>query len=467
MELLGVRVAYHIRLSKELGDKRFVPIVVISDFDAEQLNRFDALSAILFTKNISLIKNTKEEIGKFQSIYIQNLTQEEYGSEFLSKIKVEAPKDYLSHHDISNEWAIYRWGEFLKVDGKAIDKNKQKIESMLYFKYLKSKYSFQDREDFKINRPSKGGKVLLIDDEWKKGWSDILHTALSSQDLELKTFEYNYKDKSEFNLIVQLNYKELKEQIQNTDVVILDLRLTENDHNNGDIDNYTGVKILQRIHEINAGIQVIMLTATSKSTVLEKLYEYKILGYIKKEHPEDHSISTVENINKLIYLVDKGLNRKFLKNIYVTKIKILEILEYDIIAQYGIELERYEPFCLKLQVEIESIFDILDGNSQNRFLYAMVSIASSLEAILSIFINDREMTFWDKEPYNCEHNALWCRIDKLFNKIGSIKQFNTRELIQKRNSYLHRKPVTVNEKEITSWFEMLNKMIEIIQNPKN
>jgi hypothetical protein len=33
LELLGLRVAYHIRLSSELGNKRFVPIIIISDFD--------------------------------------------------------------------------------------------------------------------------------------------------------------------------------------------------------------------------------------------------------------------------------------------------------------------------------------------------------------------------------------------------------------------------------------------------
>ena len=32
------------------------------------------------------------------------------------------------------------------------------------------------------------------------------------------------------------------------DVVILDLRLAQNDHENEDIDSYTGIKILQKIH---------------------------------------------------------------------------------------------------------------------------------------------------------------------------------------------------------------------------
>lgn len=76
----------------------------------------------------------------------------------------------------------------------------------------------------------------------------------------------------------------IQEKIQefNPDVVILDLRLSQSDHENEDINSYTGIKILQKIHEINAGIQVIMLTATSKSTILEKLYEKDIRLYQKR-----------------------------------------------------------------------------------------------------------------------------------------------------------------------------------------
>lgn len=249
-------------------------------------------------------------------------------------------------------------------------------------------------------------------------------------------------------------------------MVVLDLRLLESDHENEDIDNYSGIKILQEIHKINAGIQVIMLTATSKSTILEKLYEKKILGYIKKEHPEDKSIDTVENINKFVRLVDRGLKRKFLKDIYLTKMNILSILENDIFAQYGFEFEKYEPFWKKIIVEVEAVFDILDSDRSNKFLYATVSIAVSIESILSVFIpNDREMVFWDGEAYNCEHNALRCRIQKLFIKLGSNENFDMKVMIKKRNDYIHKKPVVVNENEITLWFNKLRKMIEIIKNP--
>lgn len=463
LELYGLRVAYHIRLSSELENKRFVPIVIISDFDEATLNRFTKDANILFTEGIYLCKNTKEDIKKYQSLELKGVTNY---NKFIDYIEVFPQKDISGSHDIANRWAIYRWAKFLDAKSEAIEKNKCEIENELYFKYIKAKNLKNTNNSLKIIKPNKKGNILLIDDEWNKGWSDVLQNVLQKDGMEFETFEYDFKDKSNFNLIVQLNHKNLKKQVEKSDVVVLDLRLLESDHENEDIDSYTGIKILQKIHEINAGIQVIMLTATSKSTVLEKLYEKKILGYIKKEHPEDKSVDTVENINKFINLVDKGLKRKYLKEVFNIQKSIKDILSNDIFAQYNLDLNFYEPFWIKLEKESTNIFDILDNERENSFIYAMVSISSSLETILSIFINEQNMTFWDAEPYDCQYNALRCRISKLFEKLGSDKDFDMKKLIDKRNDYLHsRKDIIVNQQEILHWFLKLLKMIEIIKNP--
>jgi CheY-like chemotaxis protein len=463
LELYGLRVAYHIRLSSELENKRFAPIVIISDFDEATLNRFSQDANILFTEGVYLCKNTKEDIKKYQSLELKSVKDYD---KFIEYIEVFPPKDTSGSHNIANKWAIYRWAKFLDVKSNAIDKNKSEIESELYFKYLKAKYFKDMNNDLEIIKPAKKGNVLLIDDEWSKGWSDVLKNALQKDGLEFNTFEYDFKDKSNFNLIVQLNHKKLKEQIEKSEVVVLDLRLLESDHENEDIDSHTGIKILQKIHEINAGIQVIMLTATSKSTILEKLYEKKILGYIKKEHPEDKSTDTVENINKFINLVNKGLKRKYLKEVFHIQKSIKDILSNDVFVQYNLDLNFYEPFWIKLEKESTNIFEILDNESENSFIYAMVSISSSLETILSIFLNEQNMTFWDTEPYDCQYNALRCRISILFEKLGSNQDFDMKKLIDKRNDYLHsRKDITVNQHEIVHWFSKLLKMIEIIENP--
>uniref|UniRef100_UPI0040481D54 response regulator n=1 Tax=Aliarcobacter sp. TaxID=2321116 RepID=UPI0040481D54 len=327
LELYGLRVAYHIRLSNELADKKFTPIVIISDFDENTLNRFTQEANILFTNGVYLCKNTKEDILKYQSLELKGVSNYD---KFINSIEITPPKDTSGNHNIANKWSIYKWAELLDVKSEAIYKNKCEIENELYFKYIKVKYLKNTNNSLEITKPTKKGNILLIDDEWNKGWSDVLKNALQKDGLDFDTFEYDFKDKSDFNLIVQLNHKELKKQVEKSDVIVLDLRLLESDHENEDVDSYTGIKILQKIHEINAGIQVIMLTATSKSTILEKLYEKKILGYIKKEHPEDKSIDTIENINKFINLVDKGLKRKYLKEAFNIQKSIKDILSNDI-----------------------------------------------------------------------------------------------------------------------------------------
>ena len=468
IELYGLRVAYHIRLSKELEeDKRFVPIVIVSEFDILTLNKFNKESNILFTDGIYLCQNTKEDIIKYQSLDLKGLSSFKYDG-FLEQIHIEKPKDISSNHDISNEWSIYKWAELLKCESEAITKNRNKIENMLYFKYLKALYIKENSGNFEINKPTKKGKILLIDDEWNRGWKDIINTAISKEGIVFDTFEYDFKDKSNFNLYMRIQEK-IKEF--NPDVVILDLRLSQNDHENDDIDNYTGIKILQKIHEINAGIQVIMLTATSKSTILEKLYEKKILGYIKKEHPDDKSIDTVENINKFISLIDKSLKRKYLKEVYNIQKSIKDILSNDIFAHYNLDLNFYEPFWIKLEKESTNIFDILDNERENSFIYAMVSISSSLETILSIFVKENKNSddqFWDNEYFYSEYKSMRSKLNILFNyKLGyENEDIDMEKLIRKRNDYMHsRKLITVNSQEIVSWVTKLSKMIEIIENP--
>ena len=465
LELYGLRVAYHIRLSTELENKRFSPIVIVSDFDEITLNRFTKEANILFTDGIYLCQNTKEDILKYQSLELKGVTDYD---KFINSIEITPPKDTSGSHDIANKWAIYRWAEFLDVKSDAIDKNKSEIEHQLYFKYLNAIYTKENCQILEIKKTAKKGKVLLIDDEWTKGWGDIIHTALDNEGLEFSSFEYDYKDIKQYGLRKLVNEKVIN---FDPDVVILDLRFLQSDHEHDDINEYTGVKLLERIHKINAGIQVIMLTATSKSTILEKLYEKKILGYIKKEHPEDKSIDTVENINKFINLVDKGLKRKYLKEVYNIQKSIKDILSNDIFAQYNLDLNFYEPFWIKLEKESTNIFDILDNERENSFIYAMVSISSSLETILSIFVKENKNSddqFWDNEYFYSEYKSMRSKLNILFNyKLGyENEDIDMEKLIRKRNDYMHsRKLITVNSQEIVSWFTKLSKMIEIIENP--
>ncbi len=466
LELYGLRLVYHIRLSQELGVKRLLPIVLLSDLDSSLLNRLSSMGRVLFTKNIFIAKNSIEAVKKIDTLEIKPFKEELYEDEFLNLIEVEPPKDYLSHHDISNEWAIYRWAKFLKVDSEAIIKNREKIASMLYFKYLLAKNPIEIEKkngiQFVPRPPEKSGKVLYIDDEWAKGWSDILKQYFSkNQNIEFKTFKHDFKDS--YKYIIKSKAKKKCEEYE-PDLVILDLRLSKSDHSQKEITKLTGIEIVKAIKNINPAIQIIMLTATGKSTILESLYEHGILGYIKKEHPHDVSISTKDNFDKLKKLVDKGLDKKYLKEVWEIQKKVLEL-----------------HLPNEIQLEVKSIFELLDTDMENRFNYAMFAIVKSIEIITNIYTEEKwedgkRYAYWknsnDKISSNygntndsTENKIRTILDEKLF--LGDLNIHNSlQEIIKIRNNTIHPKQGSVEkitEDNILIWFKMLQTILEKIE----
>jgi len=446
LELLGLRVAYHIRLSVEFKE-RFLPIIILSDTNAYILNKITPLAQILFTKNIFIIQNTKEAIEKFSSKALNPLTGENYKTHFLDRIKISSPEE--SSHDIANEWGIYKWSKLVKAQNPSIKSNNKKISSMLYFKYLQAKYPLERTKTLGYKRTKLSGKILYIDDEWDKGWSDIFKAYFSkNSQIEFETFEYLYKDKNKFTMM-----GDIKEKVQssNPDIIILDLRLTHTDHQNTDINMLSGIKIAKMIKEINAGIQIIMLSASSKNNILEKLYEQGILGYIKKEHPQDNDQNVKERIAKLADLVDEGLEKKYLKKIW----KI----------QHEITIE--DP---KIQIEVKSVFEILNSSMQNRFIYAMFAIFKVIEIINDKYIEDgyRKATWKDTQEEfsdNSTKNKIQLILDKRLYLNNQKVYEGIENIIKIRNNTIHPKKGKVEEiteNQIIDWFTMLQTILEKI-----
>jgi CheY-like chemotaxis protein len=485
LELYGLRVAYHIRLSSELGDKRYLPIVIISDLDSHILNKLDPMAKILFTKNIFIVKNEKKAIENISKKEFKNLTIKEYQEDFLNLIDIAPPKDYLSHHSIANEWAIFKWADFTKAKSEAITINKNKISSMLYFKYLIAKNDIKEKNttfQIKPKQLKQNGKILLIDDEWDKGWGDILENIfIQNENIKFDILDYNFKDKELTNYSYMRIDNKIKEY--NPDVIILDLRLLQNDHDEDTkIDKYSGIKILQKIHAINAGIQVIMLTATSKSTILEKLYDYKILGYIKKEHPEDNSISTKENVNKLVSLVDKGLEDSYLKEIWDIDQELINLSLLDI--TFDFDMDEKEKRLLELKNTIPMVFEILNSSTSKRFVYSMFTIFKCLEIIADCYIYERNNQENNRTAYWIENGELIGKQGNtsIQNKLIAVKnKFNIdeisnnkiSELVRSRNYAIHPprtdKDITRNCREIViknpnkdniiDWFRILQQIL--------
>ncbi len=515
LELLGLRVAYHIRLSKkELGEKRFCPIIILSDLDSSTLNKFDPMARILFTKNVFISSNTKDEIEKFKTKEMKNLTEGEYREKFLNLIDIEAPEDYTDEHGITddhgitNEWAIYQWSNALELTTDAIKINHNKITSMLYFKYLQSLHEMNDASDekYEIKSLRKKGKILYIDDEWNKGWSDILGNLFpNTNNIEFTTFKRINQDANQEILIPVIKGEVKKYE---PDVVILDLRLVTSDHKDkADLDSLTGIQLVQEIKKINPGIQVIMMTATRQSVILEKLYDYGILGYIKKEHPNDVSVHTVENMAKLFKLAENGLDQKYLKRVWSIQNKLIKLnmilnaeKERDNLNTHikGKSINLYELQENKLSEESEKLlelkstilmmYEILDSNIKKKFSYSVLTIFKCLEIVSDYYIKEESKTENKKRIFyaiwkhnnkiisqkgNCSvNNKLSNVINKIFIETHKDLNQDKNRIVCTRNAIIHPDTImpscedkviaedNLNEEDILNWFEMLCDILE-------
>lgn len=475
LDFLGIELAYHIRFTKFF---KYIPIVILSDLDGYTLLKISKKSQILLTKNIFLNQLPK----KFQIFDESN-----YKIDFLDKIVIEKPKDTTGDHDIANQWAIYRWAEFLNVDSDSIKANKAKIENILYFKYLQAKNPIAKKTGLSIipKPPQSEGNILYIDDEWDKGWSEIFKKYFSkSQNIKFHFIDHKYKD-TNYDAIETLVKESLN--LYSIDTVLLDMRLIKEDHTQNIVEELSGVKLLKLIKSFNPGIQVVLLTASEKSAILDEANKYNILGYIKKENPSDSSIYTKEVFKKLTTLIDLGFEKKYLKEIWNMQKEILKLRFF--------ENDQHS----EIKIEIESVFEILQTDMENKFVYAMFALFKTIEIIIDLNIeekkeNGRRFAYWrtnskkikfvDKNEYFPKElpNNSQISNDSTINKIRvlcyEILLLNTKEIhdtlkvfVETRNEIIHppkdkiiQKPTKEN---IIKWFELVKIILSNLNTRQN
>jgi len=458
LEFYGLLMAYHVRLSIELQDKRFVPIVILSDIDGFTLNKLNPLAKIVFTKNMFIGENNMKTVQRYNSLSFPRLSTKEYQYNFLDCIEVIPPQE--SSHDISNKWAIFRWADFLQIkdeDSDAIRKNKEEIINKLYFKYLLTKNPLPKKKGIRFApaRPYTSGKILYIDDEWNMGWEDIFIAYFSKiNSIEFKSIKEINKN-TDFNQLAEYTNTYLEKY--DPDLVILDMRLLTKDEDENDPKKLSGIKLLELIKLQNPGIQVIMLTASGKSIVLDKANQYNIVGYIKKEHPEDISIRTKDNFELLKEYIEVGLERKFLKEIW--------LIEDHILKLKIIENKEYEPIVL----EVESVFAILDSDMERKNIYASLAIFKCIEIINNIFIHeDYPQAYWKDTKIKIDKidgktTSPKNKIINILHKRLSLYKFDKMiiDLTKKRNHAVHAsKGIAIQDDDILVWFKMLSDILE-------
>jgi CheY-like chemotaxis protein len=318
LELTGLRLALHVRLTPEWNHTR-IPIVFIGHETVNQIAKLSELGSFLFTTGIFSTQKFEYSDLKKQYDWIINewradskalLNDNEY-SYFLSRVIIEPPANYQSHHSIDNELSLLRWSEYLKCDDQ-IHEVKENIQKGLYFKYQRALNPIEPLNESKSDLINEKGKVLLIDDEADKGWKGFYGCFFShSHSIKFKCLELDFKSSSREEIIEHANNKVKK---FDADVVLLDLRLCDTDFNSqAKPKDLTGYKILEEIKKINKGIQVIIITASNKVWNLQALQAAGANGYIIKNGNSDVG----EDIRNLKTIFENCINRSsILKTIH-------------------------------------------------------------------------------------------------------------------------------------------------------
>lgn len=474
-EYMGLYVGLHIRLTKELNNVRFLPMLFITDESKEDIlsnqikKRKEKSGLLLFTKASYLLSAL--DLNDFVLKELASIEIENYDVDFLNHLSITIPENSDSH-SVANEWGAFRLAKFA---GKSLKLEKP---SSLYFKF---KDSFTNNEivpnrNFLDGTLKTSCKALLIDDNAKSGWSDVLEHILRKH-----IIRYDYS--SDLDVIDTYDAAlELKDYTE-YDIVFLDLRLLkEEDRGNIviELEEFSGTKILRKIKECNRGIQVIVFSASNKIWYIDKLLNLKEAnanGYYVKESPEYILSSNFsnENYNNLIENITKCLDLKFLKDFYnefnLIKVELLKRrkkdlskefvdeaikwleLSNDIIAKGSTTLNITTSFLFYFSV-IESISNkIIDvdnpilvetENGQKKYNFQFRGSDQKLRNYIEE-VPDSGIYRKTKGKLKSSRNIPW--LLKILNAFDFISNYNIDEilvsnLIKKRNNIIHANPTS-------------------------
>jgi len=350
----GLILGLHIRLTSEINNKRFIPLIFIGEEDLETV----LLSTQNNPYNPGYLLTTKgcvylTDISKANNYVLAESGVVNYERDVLNHLKLNYLDIESGKHSLSNIWGALRLNDVLRLDAIPTNSDSYKKTRELYFKYLRSYYTYDNKsyiDLMPLNCNDK--KILLIDDESNKGWFEILRTILKGSNLE----SINFQDRSFEDAYME---SQLKVKNNDWDLILLDLRLNPETE---DLPNqimkpeeYSGFKLLQIIKEYNEGIPVIVLTASNKAWNMKKLLDAKADGYYIKESPEFNFSPkiTKENYDNLKNEIIKCFKLSFLKNVFQVQKKCFALIDADMPTKALLYKQFYERTKASLYISFE------------------------------------------------------------------------------------------------------------------
>lgn len=506
----GLKLAVHIRCTDTIN--RCKPIYIYSFVKIDELINHEYFS-ILKQKNIQLIEYSVKAFEDIIKLDLEPLRIADLPEE-MAKLKLDVPKNYEDSHSIANEWAVYRWAKAINAEDGAIQKIIEKVNTQLYFKYLNTIYPTYEilainEEELQIIKQGQP-KILYVDDDAEKGWYEILCRILVDIN-KIENFDYlgdEIKLISQQEIINKTICKVLEDDI---DLVILDFRLHPNDFVTKDMNDVTGLKILKELKKINPGIQVIIFTASNKVWNLLELQAKGTDGFILKESPEltVNFSFTFDSIVSFCKQVEYCFSNAYLKQVWKVLEEIRKLFSRNPLTKYYPNDQR----CLRgiqyqnlLLLELDSMYNILISEDENKFSYAMLIEFKILECIVEIFIPEKardgnwlfydgskvkyfytedndihevneSLMFFDKNTrrnvtvripdfeYNSTRNKIDCLIEQkliIENKL-QVHQ-SLKSLVNYRNKFIHpadrHRIKPLNSENIIDWLTIIGKVIK-------
>lgn len=375
-EYIGLRIGLHIRLTRSLKEKQFIPIVFVAvdEKDSEILinqikNNQILTSLIFFTKGIKLIDLF--ELNSEFTDFPKEINETILKDEVLSKLLI--PNERGSGHQLSNEWGAFRLAKSAQIELKTLS-----IPTDLYFKFkfANTDFSIATKSVNKMADISKNLNFLIIDDNADKGWSELISHIIGSELINKFTKKItstqilNFEDAQNYN------------SFETHDLIFLDLRLKKEEESiqNDSINELSGVQILKKIKEINRGIQVVIITASNKAWNMKKLLDEGADAYFIKESM-DISISdeiSKQNYNNLVESIKLLFDRIYLRDLF-TKIKGLN----DKLENSKNDADKsYVNFIEEIKLLLEQSYDMhYNAKTQKQFAYAYITLYMIIEKV--------------------------------------------------------------------------------------
>lgn len=380
LEYLGLRLAYHIRLTKCLGKKAYLPIVFIAEESIQFLGLTCHDPSILLTKGIYLIKETLDDYHKTKKWFNEGRIKplDDFTS-FVNSITILPPANYQTHHSIANEWALVRFTSmFEKDETNPIFINLlNKVQSLDYLNTLHFKYleAISSREKFNSKRHNidpiinriDGMRIGIIDDEGNKGWFEFYDYILSKSNAQALPYSDFRKGESKDELINKVKNWIRSKCIDRdpVDIFIVDLRLHDDDFTEIEFVKLSGIQIIEFINSINPGIQIIISTASNKVWNYQNCLEFGVRHYSVKESPETYNSrretrALYIHFSKQIY---NAARNSFLAGLYR---KIKDIKNNNIfINQTGEQASEFAKLTFEKNGLLDQIFNLLALDSTN------------------------------------------------------------------------------------------------------